>query len=697
MTYDYNHYYDYYDYYNHYDDYYYCYYFMAWHGMAWAWHGTRQTWFRSDNIVHPTNLDQRGSSSCFSDVHSTFGGLPASWPWSACSSSWTSNHPWMGKKEGRRKGGRWQDIGRWMGRGERKRRKRRRDRVWEGGREGGEQGGREVWWYWSWRDLDGGTTSLSCCSLRGARYCWLLWFADNAMCISGWFGVCQAEKVTPKEPDGLWTCARAALAHSRDQLAFLIWLAEFRMFSNCIRRHELEEFVHHLRSRSTLLSVWLVLSSALSRISHVTTDGYVSWILEDRTALESTNYHCCASKHAQPQRRERLIGTIPSVYAGTWMSNWARHWACKSTVLHLRKSPLLQIRVKFGRGAGRGRGSSSQEMSTVCAASSSRPASRFHSSAHLRARVHVWAEWSPAWATETTWFQRAFSYVRGTSLRTVTIPLTMLVSSVLFLSTSVHDNLHPSEDVTCCCSDRHLGSNLVLAYPPSHRQPSVDHFQACSKMDLAFLSSSSRVFSLALCLLVADTFLPGSSGLCLHVSLLLVIPSVVEPCIFTQGLVQEVSSVQTLVTHRACFSTEPWEVSPRAGSATAYALRGAVFVKGTRDGHLSVPLLVFNRCSLSSSFHLTIFVLLGAFLSCSRLDISSKWRRDNSALITTLPVLDCLNFVQHLQPRCLEDRFDPSITKRKGTAQPLQHLIFSHLPAVLRLPCTWSLLAQEIH
>ena len=31
----------------------------------------------------------------------------------------------------------------------------------------------------------------------------------------------------------------------------------------------------------------------------------------------------------------------------------------------------------------------------------------------------------------------------------------------------------------------------------------------------------------------------------------------------------------------------------------------------------------------------------------------------NIALLTKLPVLGCLNLVQHLQPRCLEDRFLP--------------------------------------
>ena len=66
-----------------------------------------------------------------------------------------------------------------------------------------------------------------------------------------------------------------------------------------------------------------------------------------------------------------------------------------------------------------------------------------------------------------------------------------------------------------------------------------------------------------------------------------------------------------------------------------------------------------------------------------------QWRRGNIALITTLPVLDCLISVQHLQPRCLEDRFLPQQSHFSTS--------FSHLQAVLRPPCILHLLAQEIH
>ena len=56
-------------------------------------------------------------------------------------------------------------------------------------------------------------------------------------------------------------------------------------------------------------------------------------------------------------------------------------------------------------------------------------------------------------------------------------------------------------------------------------------------------------------------------------------------------------------------------------------------------------------------------------------------RRGNTALITTLPVLDCLNSVQHVQPRCLEESFLPLQPRKKQ--EPLKHKSFqlkvSHL------------------
>ena len=60
-----------------------------------------------------------------------------------------------------------------------------------------------------------------------------------------------------------------------------------------------------------------------------------------------------------------------------------------------------------------------------------------------------------------------------------------------------------------------------------------------------------------------------------------------------------------------------------------------------------------------SSFHWAVnqfqrSELLVLFLFCCAL---RQWRRGNIALMTTLPALGCLNLVQRLQPRCLEDRF----------------------------------------
>ena len=42
-----------------------------------------------------------------------------------------------------------------------------------------------------------------------------------------------------------------------------------------------------------------------------------------------------------------------------------------------------------------------------------------------------------------------------------------------------------------------------------------------------------------------------------------------------------------------------------------------------------------------------------------------QWHRGNIALIATLPVIGCLNLVQHMQPRCLEDSFLPPQNKEK--------------------------------
>ena len=91
--------------------------------------------------------------------------------------------------------------------------------------------------------------------------------------------------------------------------------------------------------------------------------------------------------------------------------------------------------------------------------------------------------------------------------------------------------------------------------------------------------------------------------------------------------------------------------------------------------------MTFNASFLASSF------VLFFFFDCAL----RQWRRGNIALITTQPVPDCLNSVQHLQPLCLEDRFLRQQTKREGSygARSLQHIL-SHPLAVLRLPGSFA-------
>ena len=69
-----------------------------------------------------------------------------------------------------------------------------------------------------------------------------------------------------------------------------------------------------------------------------------------------------------------------------------------------------------------------------------------------------------------------------------------------------------------------------------------------------------------------NKLLSGSCGLCWDL---------------VYGLIQNVPSNETLDTHRACVSTEPWEVTHQAGSDTAYALRDAIFVKSARGMPIS--------------------------------------------------------------------------------------------------------------
>ena len=99
---------------------------------------------------------------------------------------------------------------------------------------------------------------------------------------------------------------------------------------------------------------------------------------------------------------------------------------------------------------------------------------------------------------------------------------------------------------------------------------------ACSE---AVSSMTSTSFYLGMPACVGILCMNSCMPLCCFLT-----PSVGVPCFFTHGLVQEVPFFffKTAATHRACFSTEQWEASPQAGSATACALRDAIFVSGAR-------------------------------------------------------------------------------------------------------------------
>ena len=72
-----------------------------------------------------------------------------------------------------------------------------------------------------------------------------------------------------------------------------------------------------------------------------------------------------------------------------------------------------------------------------------------------------------------------------------------------------------------------------------------------------------------------------------------------------------------------------------------------------------------SHCQLGHGLILIVWMKLRSL--CFALYCALKqWRRGNTALITTLPVLDCLNSVQHLQPKCLAERFFPQRTRKKG-------------------------------
>ena len=113
------------------------------------------------------------------------------------------------------------------------------------------------------------------------------------------------------------------------------------------------------------------------------------------------------------------------------------------------------------------------------------------------------------------------------------------------------------------------------------------------------------------------------------------------------------------------------------------------------DG-FSVPLLVVSPSAHCKCTHRTFCcsnecrsrAWINFFLSCFD-ETAASWK--HVAVTTTMAVLDCLNLVQHLQLRCLEDRFLPQ-QRKKGKS--LQHMI-SLLPAVLRKPGCPHLLRQK--
>ena len=120
-----------------------------------------------------------------------------------------------------------------------------------------------------------------------------------------------------------------------------------------------------------------------------------------------------------------------------------------------------------------------------------------------------------------------------------------------------------------------------------------------------------------------DKFLHGSSGWCwdllyelLHASRLLVVPSFIVPCFFTRGLVQEVSSVQTLATRRACFQNRgkshlKLALPQQMPFVTPSLSQARVMCPcWTFSRSTSSKPTCFNRCLLLSSSHFIVSTFL---------------------------------------------------------------------------------------
>ena len=194
----------------------------------------------------------------------------------------------------------------------------------------------------------------------------------------------------------------------------------------------------------------------------------------------------------------------------------------------------------------------------------------------------------------------------------------------------------------CCCS---------LSFTPKVLWIISKHVQNGSGFLVFILSSRFPLaFSLALCLFMAVSSMTSKKASTCKWRL--VLGSFVRTpaclsvacdalffvsCSFTHGLVQEVSSVQTLVTDCTCFTTEPCEVSTQPVSATAYTLRDAICYQKRSSyahvGHVSVPLpansIVSRDVTLLSSSHFISFSvwLVNLFFTLSQHSFNSvsKW------------------------------------------------------------------------
>ena len=92
------------------------------------------------------------------------------------------------------------------------------------------------------------------------------------------------------------------------------------------------------------------------------------------------------------------------------------------------------------------------------------------------------------------------------------------------------------------------------------------------------------------------------------------VPFPVVPCFLTHGVVHEISSVRTLVTHCAYFSTEPWEVSLRL----ALHQQRHFVTPSLSKARVTCPCWIsFSPTSSSLTSDVTVYFLLLNFLPTS--------------------------------------------------------------------------------